>query len=132
LKHDQARTLLDLILHKRQESGGIRAGLRFITARKRKARNEKRQKKRAMQAAHALKLSERTACCSFFGPIAGGARGRKAQGAKYLLDLFLSNESGVGTCNRIARIEQKTIMFLRAFLVPSVLCEGLRPCYTKG
>ena len=67
MKHDQACTLLDLIRHKRQQNGGIRAGLRFITARKRKARNEKRQKKRAMQAAHVLKLSKRTACCSFFG-----------------------------------------------------------------
>jgi hypothetical protein len=67
LKHDQARALLDLIRHKRQQRGGIRAGLRFVTARKRKARNEKRQKKRAMQSAHVLKLSERTACCSFFG-----------------------------------------------------------------
>jgi hypothetical protein len=90
LKHDQACTLLDLIRHKRQQSGGIRAGLRFITARMRKARNEKRQKKRAMQAAHGLKLSESTACCSFFGgqslEVQEGAS--KAQGAIASISFF--------------------------------------------
>ncbi len=93
MKHDQARALLDLIRHKRQQSGGIRAGLQFITAHKRKARNEKRQKKRAMQTAHVLKLTEGMACCSFFGGQSLAVQeGARLKEQNISLDSFLSNE----------------------------------------